>query len=273
MLRFLMIAAAAMLGLTALPAAAQASRQIQCASANGGPKRCTLPQPILNAQLLRQLGNAPCVRGQSWGFDRGAVYVSYGCAGKFNVWTAAVTNPGYPGGGYPGGGYPGAGGGYPPAAGLVTCESWGYQPRRCAANTRGGVRLARVNGGNCVQGQSWGFDRDEIWVNGGCRAQFAVGGGGYPGGGFPGNGLPGGGYPGGGYPGGGGFPPGNIGGGNRTIACESWNYQNVRCAADVYNGAQLARVTGGSCIQNRTWGYDRGGIWVGGGCRAVFRLY
>ena len=39
------------------------------------------------------------------------------------------------------------------------------------------MRLARVRGGRCTQGQSWGYQRDFIWVNNGCRADFQTRGG------------------------------------------------------------------------------------------------
>lgn len=43
-------------------------------------------------------------------------------------------------------------------------------------NTSGGVRLVQQkSGSSCVQGQTWGYDRNEIWVDRGCRADFEVG--------------------------------------------------------------------------------------------------
>ena len=54
------------------------------------------------------------------------------------------------------------------------------------------------------------------------------------------------------------------------MRCESFNYQPNRCSANTQGGVRLSRVLGGQCSEGRTWGYDRGGIWVNGGCRAVF---
>lgn len=72
-------------------------------------------------------------------------------------------------------------------------------------------------------------------------------------------------YPGGGYPGGGYGPP------RQQIACSSRDYATVRCPADTRRGVRLVRQTSNSaCVQGRSWGYDRGGVWVNGGCRAVF---
>ena len=43
--------------------------------------------------------------------------------------------------------------------------------------------------------------------------------------------------------------------------------QNINDPADL---RQLSRA---ACIQGRTWGYGRNGIWVSDGCRAEFRTY
>ena len=45
---------------------------------------------------------------------------------------------------------------------------------------------------------------------------------------------------------------------------------------DVYKrqGVQLVRQLSSSpCVQGRSWGYGRNGIWVAQGCRAEFRSY
>lgn len=57
---------------------------------------------------------------------------------------------------------------------IVRCESWNYRYARCNLDTRGGVRLVRVLGGDCRQGRTWGWDsrRNFVWVNRGCRADF-----------------------------------------------------------------------------------------------------
>lgn len=150
--------------------------------------------------------------------------------------------------GYPGGPYPGAGQ-------QVRCESWQYQPARCPMGGRGRAQLVQVIAGNCVEGRTWGSDRSGVWVNGGCRAVFASFGGGYP--------EPGGGYPGGGYP----------GGQPIEVTCQSWQYQPASCPVGRARRADVVQLLGGNCIQGRTWGLDRGAIWVNGGCRARFRAY
>jgi hypothetical protein len=58
---------------------------------------------------------------------------------------------------------------------LLRCESRNNRRSYCAADTRGGVTLARQLGqAQCVQGRSWGFDTRGIWVEAGCRAEFRI---------------------------------------------------------------------------------------------------
>ncbi len=159
------------------------------------------------------------------------------------------------------------------------CQSDGrYQ--YCPANTRGGVRLQRqLSKSPCIPNQTWGFDRGGIWVNKGCRAEFALGGyGGGPNGGYGGG--PNGGYgggPNGGYGGGpnggyGGGPNGGYGGGRRFV-CDAEGHGYRYCRAHVRDGVRLIRQLSKSpCRLNNSWGYDRGGVWVDKGCRAEFEV-
>ena len=126
----------------------------------------------------------------------------------------------------------------------IVCESWQFRRADCPADTRGGVRLLQQTGGVCSEGQTWGHTPRSIWVTNGCRAIFAVIGGAGPG-----------------------FAPPPQG---RLIVCESWRFQPQRCAAEVRHRPRI-EVIAGTCTR-RTWGWDRGGIWVRGGCRARFLL-
>jgi hypothetical protein len=57
------------------------------------------------------------------------------------------------------------------------------------------------------------------------------------------------------------------------IVCSSNNGERVYCDADTRDGVQMVRqISGTPCIQDRTWGFDRRGIWVDRGCRAEFRV-
>src|SRR5664279_639177 len=81
----------------------------------------------------------------------------------------------------------------------ITCASDDGKRHLCSAPTQYGVRMTNQRSGSpCIQGQTWGYNNQGIWVDRGCRADFWLGGGYHGGGNGGGNG--GGGY----YPGGGG---------------------------------------------------------------------
>lgn len=142
----------------------------------------------------------------------------------------------------PGSTYPGYGQGW---AGTIRCESYGNRKQSCKVRTDNRVELVRVIGGRCSKGRDWGFDKNEIWVSGGCRAEFRYG---YSSGG--------GAYPGGDYAG--------------TLRCESRNNRYEQCNVQTNGRVELLRKLGGKCNSGRQWGYDNSYIWVTNGCRAEF---
>jgi hypothetical protein len=131
--------------------------------------------------------------------------------------------------------------GGPPA---VTCASNNGERVVCQVDARGGVQLLRqVSGAPCELGRTWGWDDRGIWVDRGCRGEFAL------------------------------SPPREESRGNR-ISCSSNNGERVYCQVDTRCMAvQLLRqVSGARCDQGRTWGWDRRGIWVDRGCRGEFAV-
>jgi hypothetical protein len=45
------------------------------------------------------------------------------------------------------------------------------------------------------------------------------------------------------------------------------------CGVNTSGGVRLVRQrSDADCVYNRTWGYDRRGIWVDRGCRADFEV-
>ena len=140
------------------------------------------------------------------------------------------------------------------------CESTGGRTNYCNVDVRGGVALVRqLSRGACIEGQSWGWDRRGVWVSQGCRAEFEVGG------------RPGGGWAGGGYGDGYGGGPGQGYGGGDRVVCESQGGRQNFCGIDTRGGVVLIRqLSRGACIEGRTWGWDRRGVWVSEGCRAEF---
>jgi Protein of unknown function (DUF3011) len=143
----------------------------------------------------------------------------------------------------------------------VTCESNDNRRNTCRIDTRGGVRMARQKSDSpCVQGRTWGYNRDSIWVDRGCRAEFDVGR-----------------YGGDRYGAGdrrgerGRYGSGGFGG--RTILCESNDNRRNLCNVDTRGGVRLYRKKSDApCVQGKSWGYNRNAIWVDRGCRAEFQI-
>jgi hypothetical protein len=164
----------------AAPASAQGRDMARCGSDDGRFTRCQVPWR--DAELIRQESNSPCIRGQTWGVDRGGLWVDRGCRGQF-----VEMGRGYypPPGGYPPGGYPPpppAGGGWRPGPDWdreirFSCESADKRYQFCQVDVggRGQARLLRqLSGSPCEEGYSWGWNRAGVWVSKGCRGLFAI---------------------------------------------------------------------------------------------------
>ena len=132
------------------------------------------------------------------------------------------------------------------------CSSEDGRRKNCPADTRGGVQLIKQRSGSpCTFGQTWGWDQRGIWVDRGCRADFAVG---YSGGGPGGPSWPGWGQ-------------------SYNVYCASDDGSRNRCPVDTRGGVRLVRQRSGSpCNYGSTWGWDKHGVWVDRGCRADFEI-
>jgi hypothetical protein len=61
-------------------------------------------------------------------------------------------------------------------SGNITCESMLGQYQYCPADTQNEVRLTtQTSSTSCTKDYSWGYDYRGIWVDRGCRAEFAYG--------------------------------------------------------------------------------------------------
>ncbi|MEA5512222.1 DUF3011 domain-containing protein [Crocosphaera sp. UHCC 0190] len=177
----------------------------------------------------------------------------------------------------------------------VTCESYKYRYQFCRVNTRGGVRLVRqLSNTRCVQGETWDYDRDGIWVDKGCNAEFSVRGrdSGYNNNNSYNNNNN--------SSSGDGTAAAVVGGAlvigaiaaaiaggsddnssnnnsssdYPTITCNSKDNSYTLCPVDLrgrraYLERQLSQA---GCWEGDTWGYDREGVWVDGGCRGIFEI-
>jgi len=129
----------------------------------------------------------------------------------------------------------------------VTCESRDNRRVECTMDTSGGVRLVRqLSSAACVENRSWGVDRHFVWVDDGCRAEFAS---------ETGRGSTGG--SGWGSPG--------------EVPCESRDNRRVECDLGGRGPIRLVRQwSNAECVEGDSWGSTRDGVWVANGCRAAF---
>src|SRR6478672_4089952 len=135
----------------------------------------------------------------------------------------------------------------PSPAQTISCSSDDGHRHYCPADTRGGVRLLQQrSGSSCRKGYSWGYDRGGVWVDRGCRADFAIDSYQYRGSGS-----------------------GSIG----TISCSSDDGRRHYCAVDAGGRVHLQQQRSGSpCREGYSWGSDDKAIWVDHGCRADFAV-
>ena len=229
---------------------------VRCESADGRQRFCQADVSG-GVRLSRQLSQAACIEGQSWGSDGRGIWVDRGCRAEFEVQRA------YPGGGYPGGGYPGngspgnghPGNGYPgddnpgnrypgnAYGNTFRCESTDGRWRQCAVNGRRVELVQQLSERPCVRGRTWGTDNQGVWVSGGCRAEFRADG---RGDGW-GNAQP------------------------QLLRCESGDGRQRVCPANIGAGVRMVRqLSRTQCIEGTSWGRTRDGIWVDRGCRAEF---
>jgi Protein of unknown function (DUF3011) len=218
------------------------AQSISCSSDDGHRHYCPADTRG-GVRLLKQRSGSSCSQGKSWGFDRGGVWVDHGCRADFAINSYQYRGPA------------------PDSIGTVSCSSDDGKRHYCTVDSGGRVRLQQQRSGSpCREGYSWGSDDKVIWVDHGCRADFAVQGG--QGGGER-------------------NPYGDaqwgrnsyLGGQDTVISCSSDDMHRHYCPADTRGGVQLVKQRSeSSCQQGRSWGYDRSGIWVDHGCQADFQV-
>jgi hypothetical protein len=156
--------------------------------------------------------------------------------------------------------------------GAVSCSSQDGRYNRCNVPWRDARMIRQDSRGDCIRDQSWGIDRRGLWVDRGCRAVFVEARGGddrdyhdrdrghrgdrgysrddsY------------------------GWSPGP--GWDRAIQLECASrgegYQMCRVDVGRRGHVRLVRqVSRGRCIEGRSWGWNRAGVWVNYGCRGQF---
>ena len=190
---------------------------LRCSSEDGHRHFCPADTRY-GVALTNQVSGAACQQGYSWGYDDRHIWVDHGCRADFTLQSPGST---------------------------LYCASDDGRKNHCAVDTRGGVSLVKQRSGSaCQQGYSWGADDHGIWVDHGCRADFAIqaaamGGGNY--------------------------------GDNTVVRCSSDDGGLHYCQADTRGDVDLLRQRShADCTEGYSWGFDQRGIWVDKGCRGDF---
>ena len=144
------------------------AQQLTCESRNYQQEFCPTGVKITRAWMLVQRSRSPCIEGQTWGFQNSSIWVNQGCEGDFAFEGVAGPSvavvPSRPG------------------ANRITCESRNYQQQTCPTGQRITVAwvIEQRSSAPCIQGRSWGYQNNDIWVAEGCAADFGVQGAGPP---------------------------------------------------------------------------------------------
>lgn len=138
----------------AAPVTSPVGGSIRCESS--GSRYITCPTPWRGrSRLQRQLSNAACTEGRSWGWKPGQVWVSNGCRGEFARVRDTVV----------------------PVPYTVTCSSSSVIPTTCAWDGNRGrpYLLEQLSKARCAEGLTWGYNPSRgLWVSAGCRARFGT---------------------------------------------------------------------------------------------------
>jgi hypothetical protein len=187
--------------------------------------------------LVKQRSEAGCIFNSTWGYDDRGIWVDRGCRADFAVRPYAQP-PREERFHEEGAEFRGWGEGF-----QTYCASDDMNRNWCPADARFGVRLMRQRSeAPCVLNQTWGYGARGIWVDRGCRADFRIAGD-------------------------------WDARASALFYCASDDMRRHGCSIDTRDGVFIVRQRSeADCVYGRTWGYDRGGIWVDRGCRADFEV-
>jgi len=221
-----------------LPLSRQGFAQtVNCSSEDGRRHYCAADTRH-GVTLVKQRSEAACTQGVSWDADERGIWVDHGCRADFSLQTL------------------------PPAeriARTITCSSDDGGRHHCNAETRGGVWLVNQRSSAvCNQGYSWDVEEHGIWVDRGCRADFAIGREDYR------------------------EVPRHDErhderhgerGEAQIVKCSSDDGRRNFCRVEIHGGVRLVNQRSeAACRQGYSWDFDEGGIWVDHGCRADFAV-
>lgn len=144
------------------------SQQEQTISCNSDDERrhsCSIDTRG-GVRLLTQHSDYTCTEGYSWGTENQGVWVDHGCRADFTSGGNRDYHEGIRNGQY----------GENAPSRRIACNSDDMRKHSCAVDTRGGTVqiVTQHSDAPCTRGYSWGTNRHGVWVDHGCRADFAV---------------------------------------------------------------------------------------------------
>lgn len=123
---------------------------------SSGGRRFCAADTSLGVRIARTFGDRECVEGRSWGYGERGVWVDHGCRAEFILGGEREHRR-------------------PERTDVVRCESKGNHRQFCHVEALVRVELKKqLSLSDCKYGETWGYDRDGIWVSNGCRADFIV---------------------------------------------------------------------------------------------------
>jgi hypothetical protein len=165
---------------------------------------------------------------------------------------------------------------------IVSCNSNDMNRHYCDIGPNDGVRVARQHSNAaCIEGRTYGVRGSQMWVDRGCRAEFEV---------IPDrrgrndrwnhddsrdrddrdHGYP---YRGDDHDRWDHDRSDHHPASSSTVYCASDNMRRNFCGVGPSRSIRLVRKrSDAACDMNRTYGFDRNGIWVDRGCRADFEV-
>lgn len=202
-------------------------QNLYCASDDGRRNFCRA-DTNQGVTLIKQRSDAACTQGYSWDYDYRGIWVDHGCRAEFALQPPPDRDDR-----------------------IVSCSSDDGGRRHCKADTRRGVLLVRQRSGSpCEEGRTWGYDEHGIWVDRGCRGDFALEGRDHDR-----------------------DHDRDEHGSTEMVSCSSDDGRRNFCEFEVRGEVRMVKQRSGSpCIEGSTWGYDHRGIWVDRGCRADFAV-
>ncbi len=188
--------AAASLGVAVMAIPPAAAAELRCSSNPGGENYCRT-DTSRGVDLLYQHSGQPCYQHDTWGYDDRGIWVSNGCTATFRVGEperdhgdddtaakvglgvlalailgAAASDQNNNNSNQPQNDYDDYG---DDNTLIISCDSSKNKYRHCPVRIQNRVELVRKKSKSaCRFNKTWGYDRRGVWVNKGCRAEFAI---------------------------------------------------------------------------------------------------